>query len=405
MKVQLYDDQYDFVLDESKILLADGGVGSGKTVAAAFKLYKLCMDNPGLRALCGGVTFSQVKYSAVSEILSFVGDGNVRHNRSDHTIEFPNGSIIFYRGLDEEHKIKGTTIGVAYVDELTEIKKEIYYRILGNLRQKGMPLQFIATTNPSTFDNFVYEDLIKSSVAKHYHFATIGNPFLPEETIEGLKRIEKTNPSWYKRNVLGSWGALEGLVYELPKEQRKLKLKEYDSIVCGVDFGFTAPSAFVVIGISSGIVEVIDERYKHRMTSNEIKLVAKELMDIYKIERFVCDSARPEIIQDMLNDSIPAEPSIKGVGSVESGIQFVQSLIGEKRLYVSPNCIKTLQELDSYILDESIVRKTQQKLDQPLKKNDHCMDALRYIITASLIEPTVDYAIVADIQKSLTATH
>ena len=138
------------------------------------------------------------------------------------------------------------------------------------------------------------------------------------------------------------------------------------------------------------------------MTSQEIKSVAKDIMSRYNISRFVCDSSRPEIIQDMQNDRIPAEPSIKGAGSVESGIQFIQSLIGEKRIYVSSVCVKTLREFDSYVMDGSVIRKTQENPDQLLKKNDHCLDALRYVITACQLEPSVDYSTVSEIQKSLT---
>ena len=147
MEVKLYTEQWDFVKDKSKKLLADGGVASGKTFASAVKIYLLCNEYPGLRALCGGVTFSQVKYSVIREILRIADFSQVKHNKADHTIEFANGSIIFYRGLDEEHKIKGVTIGAALVDELTEVKPEIYYRIIANLRQSGMPCQCIATVS------------------------------------------------------------------------------------------------------------------------------------------------------------------------------------------------------------------------------------------------------------------
>lgn len=75
-------------------------------------------------------------------------------NKSTKKIRLPNGSLIIMKPLDDEHKIKSINgISLIWVEEATDIDKEIYNQLENRLRgQKdllaGQEQQLIITFNP-----------------------------------------------------------------------------------------------------------------------------------------------------------------------------------------------------------------------------------------------------------------
>ena len=175
--------------------------------------------------------------------------------------------------------------------------------------------------------------------------------------------------------VMGKWGALEGLIYMLPMKQRIDELPDKRKIhrwIAGLDFGFEHPTALVIYGIREDIYYQYEEVYQRKLTSSDIIDIIKQKMVDYDIDIIYCDSARPEIIEDLQRAGIPAEAAIK---DVFDGIMHVKSLIGDKKLYINKECHYTLREYDSYIWDAKNTVK-----EVPIKANDDCMDASRYAL-------------------------
>ena len=66
------------------------------------------------------------------------------------------------------------------------------------------------------------------------------------------------------------------------------------------------------------------------------------------------------------------------------GITKVQDYLkiqgdGKPRLTVDPSCVNTINEFESYVWKEN--------KDEPVKDNDHAMDALRYL--AGNVQPAI----------------
>ena len=187
--------------------------------------------------------------------------------------------------------------------------------------------------------------------------------------------MEVSNPEYYRRMILGQWGSLEGLIYNLPLEQRKISnMPETEYVVCGVDFGFSHPSAYAVCALAGGAWYVMQEVYRYKMRQDDHLQVCKELLEKYNIATFYCDSADPGTIDFLLESGIPAQGAYKAKDSVSYGINCIQTLIGVKKMFVDESCTALLREFDSYIWND----KVRDVKEVPIKKNDHCLDALRY---------------------------
>ena len=74
-------------------------------------------------------------------------------------------------------------------------------------------------------------------------------------------------------------------------------------------------------------------------------------------------------------------PIALGNNDVRGGIARVQNRFAKRLLFVSRRCRHTLRELNNYRWDRYASTKIEvrrNKKETPLKRNDHCMDALRY---------------------------
>ena len=62
--------------------------------------------------------------------------------------------------------------------------------------------------------------------------------------------------------------------------------------------------------------------------------------------------------------------------AVIDGIRDVASYLSSGKLKISTECKNTLKEIHTYSWDETAQAKG---IDRPIKSNDHCMDAMRYL--------------------------
>jgi len=369
--------QTNFVNSKKRYVLNSGGVGSGKTYGIAIKAFKLCLEYPGIFGLIGAQTYPLLRDTTLREFINIVPTETIKtYNKTNQHFMFHNGSEVIFRAFDDENKLKSLNLGFAAIEEMTDVTEETFKMLRTRMRQDGMPGTIFGATNPSTFGNWVYRyfidperPVIPNDRRDVIYSVSSDNFYLPDEYLEDLETLKTTNPEYYSMMIQGKWGSFEGLIYNLPMEQRvnpdqlppKKKIHRW---FAGLDFGFTHPTALVIIGVREDTYYIYDEIYQHKMTPPQIIEAVKQKMQEYPIDIIYCDSARPELIQDMCNNRIPAQDSVK---DVFDGIMHVKGLIGNKKLLVNNECKFTLREFDSYIWDAKNTVK-----EVPIKANDDC---------------------------------
>lgn len=90
--------------------------------------------------------------------------------------------------------------------------------------------------------------------------------------------------------------------------------------------------------------------------------------------KIIADSARPEIIDYMSRRGFNIEPAVKGPGSLEEGVTFLQGY----DICVHPSCIHVADELALY--SYKVDPKTEEVLPVLADKDNHTIDALRYAL-------------------------
>jgi len=104
---------------------------------------------------------------------------------------------------------------------------------------------------------------------------------------------------------------------------------------------------------------------------NKINKNNPEIMESQAL--LICDSAKKAIVDGLANEGFMAIPTIKGAGSVEEGISFMQKL---NVFYTNGSRnISAEYDLYSWQLD-----RYGEPTDIPIKKDDHGMDSIRYLM-------------------------
>lgn len=365
-----------------------GGSGSGKSHFVVQKMIYKYLKYPNRKCLVVRKVAATLRDSIFALFKSVLSDWHLLDRcdvkESFFTIEFPNGSQFIFKGLDDSEKIKSiANIDDIVIEECTEITLDEFSQLNLRLRSKNPYNQIHCMFNPISKSNWVYsqwfEDGYNEENTMVLHTTYKDNKFLPQEYIDSLLEMEKTNPVYYKIYALGMFATLDKLIYN------NWKIEDFDwkkliqdnpnlTAYFGLDFGYVNdPSAFIAILVNkeNKIIYVFDEFYKKGLLNNAL---AKLIVDKgYSKEIIIADSAEQKSIEEIRREGIQRiKAAKKGQDSVINGIQLIQ----QYQIIVNPSCTNIIDELNNYTWQKD--KTTGEYINKPVDKFNHLLDAFRY---------------------------
>ncbi|MCX6165046.1 MAG: terminase large subunit, partial [Ignavibacteriae bacterium] len=161
---------------------------------------------------------------------------------------------------------------------------------------------------------------------------------------------------------------LKNVIYK-PFEIMNVFPLSFDETIYGLDFGYNNQTALVEVNIKDKIFYLRELIYECRLTNSDLITKMKNL----KIKRgsyIYCDSAESGRIEELKRAGFNVFPADK---SVKDGIDFLKSC----KIISHPENNGINKEVLSYCYKQD---KDGNLLDEPIKFNDHTMDAIRYAI-------------------------
>ena len=288
-------------------------------------------------------------------------------------------SLIILRGWESIETLRGQKFDFIVIDEIAQMRnfwsmwQEVIRPTLTD--NKGEAL-FIST--PKGFDHFydLYNLQDTNSDFKSFHFTSYDNPHLPKEEIDKAK-LELTEDR-FAQEYLADFRKTEGLVYKEFNRDRHIFETVDGKIVetlAGIDFGFTNPCAVIAIQRNDdNKFFVSQEWYKTGRTEVQIA----EYVVGQKFNKVYPDPENPSAIEVLNQKGVSVSEVIKGKDSVQSGINKVRELLKSNRLFIHKSCVNLISELETYSYPEK--KADHSEAENPIKENDHALDALRYAI-------------------------
>jgi len=238
---------------------------------------------------------------------------------------------------------------------------------------------FIST--PKGFNHFY--DLCNLELTdkdfKTFHFTSYENPYIPKDEIDRAK--ETLPPDRFAQEYEASFQKTKGLVYKEFSRDKHL----YETLpeirlqkLAGIDFGYRNPAAVLEIRFDGEMVWVNDEWYKTERTDAQIADYVKAC----NFEAVYPDPENSGGIEEMRRKGVNVREVMKGKGSVRAGIQMIRELLIRNKLKINKRCVNLISEFEMYSYDEN--RNERNEQEDPIKANDHALDALRYVISSCL---------------------
>ena len=287
-----------------------------------------------------------------------------KHNKTENTYLLNNTLIEFF-SIDDAQKRRGSKRDILFVNEANELTWEDFFQL--NIRTTT---QVYLDFNPS--ETFWYNDKLQSrDDVTIIHSTYKDNPYLNEEQVNEIERLQFTDLQYYQIYALGQFAGGMDLVYQyvtvddIPAFGAKL-------VALGMDFGFTNdPTTLVEVHTWNDAIYLNELIYEPNLTNQDI---ADKLSE-YGVDRYVeiiADSAEPKSIEEIRRMGFNIKPATKGPDSVLNGIDILK----RKRIHVTKQSVNLLKELNNY---KWITDKNGNKLNKPVDMFNHGLDAVRYV--------------------------
>ena len=281
-------------------------------------------------------------------------DSCVRYNRGTRELHIGE-RLIWVIGANNElaqEKVRGATLIAAYVDEASTIPESFWIYLLSRLSVEGARL--IATTNPDSPMHWLkkkYLDRADELDIARFQFRLPDNPYNGPEYVEAIKR--EFTGLWRKRLIDGEWAVAEGAVYEMWESTPGRHVVAPDKLppvprllAVGVDYGTTAPTAGLLIGVSAeerARLVVVDEWAPPSLTDAGFSVDYRKWIASRQPERVILDPSAASFHRQLWADGVSGV--ILADNAVIDGIRTVASLLAVDRLVVSSACTHLLTEL------------------------------------------------------------
>ena len=383
--------QWQFHQCEKRFRTLVAGRRGGKTLAGTIEALKYANSHVDSIGWIVSPTYRMLEDINIPEVRKWLPRASIKEwSKQNNQIELINGAKIAFRSADAPDRLRGIGLDWLWMDEACYMDKyvwEVLYPALTD--KKGIAW---ITTTPNGED-WVHNEFYKRAIEEPENYwavkyKTVDNPYIDKEMIAQAQK--NMSSQMFRQEYEASFEKFAGLVYPDFNKSHVVdpyELRWGDAIYfVGVDIGWRNPTAFVLLEWDGKVLSVVDEIVN---TQTEVEEIAKQVKDKWKdypIEYFVAD---PSCFSTTANsdESIATQYARCGINfvrannDVRAGIDKVTALIRNNKLRVCSNCSTLLSEFEKYTW--KIEREGLGVNENPVKLNDHCLDAMRYGVMSS----------------------
>ena len=452
---------------------AIGAVGSGKTIALCADALAFALEQPGSRILIGRWTVPALRDTTEYEFINLLSsvpedqagtgvksmydillenDGIRREAGHIREMWLPNGSLIYFRSLDNWQRLMSYNLAAIYIDEASEIPVQCYQDLLSRLRQqeptapakargvkwdKGTVRQQMAICCNPDGHNWIWEYFVNhrnteeqlrdGTYRKYYRSTSFDNPtfYVDGQPNAYLKSLLTMPELWVRRYVLCEFDTFEGQIYAFDPAkhivQSFMPPRDWERAM-GFDWGLRAPAAAVWWARKPGTTKWIqyrewlsynpfDQREKELAAAMPADAVARAIIAAETVtdpggityrEHIKYRAADPAIKHRQASDAKSVESIMgtyglyfqMGAKDYATRIAAMQALIVNGDYEIMDSCPITITMTEQYRWAKIKNTRETDGPERPHKKDDHAVDAGQYLATLfyanRIPEPFID---------------
>ena len=401
------------------IILTSGRAGTKSSFAAIRSDYQIVSDAHGSVVVLRK-HHNKLRKTVYKEMLRGIGRLGINKNKFKITKSpmeityLKNGSTIYFSGSDGIDDTKGIIdedkpIKLVIVDELTEFfedgegEDELQNIEATFIRGNESGFQMIYLFNPPKNPNAPVmkwlEKMKKRPDCIHIHtdYRDVPVEWLGKDLVESARMMETIDEKQYRWVWLGQCIGVDEVIYYMFNDGHvsEPEAVKYDLIGIGVDYGQQNATTYQAAGlnVAKRKLEGLDEYYHSGRETGKQKSPSEyasdmirftdNLYSIYQCDYFyifIDPSAKglAEEIRRLSKRCVNYSIILKDAeNAVNLGIQRTQKTMTYGILSLSPKQKNLRRELKTYEYDKKSI---ESGIEKPVKKDDHCCDALRYLV-------------------------
>ena len=366
-----------------------GGTSSGKTIAILLYLIDKAQSDkkPTLTSIFAE-SIPVLKRGVLRDFTKIMKAHNywkeASYSRTDRIYTFENGSQIEFLNADEPEKFKGSRRDRAFLNEANNILFETYQQI--EVRTK----EFVFLDWNPTNEFWFYTELKDTKDVDFLITTYKDNEGLDESIVKSIE-AKKHLKQWWRVYGLGLLGEVEGRIYRGWRELDTIPI-EARLISRGLDFGYTNdPTAIVDIYYWNGAY-ILDELVYQKGLSN------KEISEKLKVQdeqiMTICDSAEPKSIDELRTYGIDAVATVKGAGSIITGIQWIQA----QKIFYTRRSVNLKKEYNNYMWKFN--KRLGTWINEPEDSFNHLGDSIRYGLSTRIFSQRRAEIVMGDVEET-----
>lgn len=362
----------------------------------------------------------------------FAANSKSRYNRvqGQMRIEFDWGSWVECKSIQDPDSLLGEELDGVIFAEGSKIPKFVYDSIIEQRLAMRCGMLIIPTT-PDGYDDLVFPLFKRGQIednhfgkcdyvdsVESWQFPSVANPTYPKKVYEAAKRKVAQgilSQADFDEQYNGHFTSHSGRVYKSFNADVHVvdpyEIPEQWSWVAGMDVGMDAPTTMLLCAVDpNGAIVVVDEYVR------EGSLVPEHVKNIRAMwDRYIGEGNQPDyvVIDPAASQRTAASQfsvmmqyiehgigCVKANNDMDAGISMVTQYLDydpyldesgkqvkSPSLYVFNRCSNLIGEFQGYMWAR---KRDGERQNKPVKKNDHCLDALRYVCMSRPITTIVE---------------
>lgn len=359
-----------------RIRAVAGGTSASKTISILVWIIDYCQVRQSKNKLVSVVSESHphLEKGAILDFQNIMKDrgywNEERWNETKHTYTFEAGNKLEFYSVDTYSKAHGPRRDVLFMNECNPLEFKIVDQLITRTREIVW-----MDWNPSE-EFWFYTEMLPNRDDIDFITLTYKDNEALEPAVVAEIESHKNNKAWWQVYGLGQLGEIETRIYkgwrlDLDEIPYGAKLERY-----WLDFGYSNdPSSIGALYYYDGGYILDEILYQKGMLN-------KQLADTLNVQEqkalVIADASEPKSIDEIRLYGVNILPAIKGPGSINKGIQLVQS----KKISVTNRSVNIIKEYRNYVW---ITDKDGKIINEPMDINNHAMDGIRYAFNSLLV--------------------